>query len=141
MASIRKEFIIEASADTVWDAVRDVGQVHKRLVPSVLTDARLEDGARLVSFANGMVVRELIVDLDDEQRRFAYAAIGGRTAHHNASIQVVPVDERRCRLVWITDLLPDAMASQISALVEEGARAMKQTLEGTPGSFSTRRKQ
>ena len=130
MTTIRKELIIEASADAVWGAVRDVGQVHKRLVPGVLIDARLEDGARVVSFANGMVVRELIVDLNDEHRRFAYAATGGRASHHNASIQVVPVDDQRCRLVWITDLLPDTMASPISALVEEGARVMKQTLEG-----------
>lgn len=85
MASIRKEVTIEAPADAVWNAVRDIGQVHERLVPGVLTDARLEDGARVVSFANGLVVRELIVDLDDEQRRFAYAATGGRASHHNAS--------------------------------------------------------
>jgi carbon monoxide dehydrogenase subunit G len=134
MATIHKELIIEAPADAVWDAVRDIGQVHRRLVPGVLTDTRLEDGARVVSFANGMVVRELIVDLSDELRRFAYAATGGRTSHHNASIQVVPVDEHRCRLIWITDVLPDVMASPISALVEEGARVMKQTLEGTPSS-------
>lgn len=134
MATIRKELIIEAAADAVWEAVRDVGQVHKRLVPGVLTDARLEDGARVVSFANGMVVRELIVDLDDQQRRFAYAATGGRATHHNASIQVVPVDEHRCSLVWITDVLPNEMATSISALVEQGARVMKQTLEGTSPS-------
>ena len=140
MASIRKEVLIEAPADAVWDAVRDVGQVHRRLVPGVLTDARLEDAARVVTFASGMVVRELIVDLNDEQRRFAYAATGGRASHHNASIQVVPVDERRCRLVWVTDVLPDMLASSIGALVEEGARVMKQTLEGTPRSRSTRRK-
>ena len=131
MASIRKEVIIEAPADLVWNAVRDVGQVHKHLVPGVLTDARLEDGARVVSFANGMVVRELIVDLDDEQRRFAYAATGGRATHHNASIQVIPAGEHRCSLVWVTDVLPHEMAAPISALVEEGARVMKLTLEGT----------
>ena len=131
MTSIRKEVTIEAPANVVWNAVRDVGQVHKRLVPGMLTDARLEDGARVVNFANGMVVRELIVDLDDEQRRFAYSAIGGRASHHNASIQVVPEGERRCRLIWITDVLPHEMGSPISTLVEQGARVMKQTLEST----------
>ena len=131
MASIRKEVTLEAPAEAVWNAVRDVGQVHKRLVPGVLTDARLEDGARVMTFANGMVVRELIVDLDDEHRRFAYAAIGGRALHHHASIQVVPLDHLRCRLEWITDVLPHDMAGPISALVEQGARVMKQTLEST----------
>jgi hypothetical protein len=102
------------------------------LVPGVLTNARLEDGARVVSFANGMVVRELIVDLDDEQRCLAYAATGGRVTHHNASIHVMPEDERRCRLVWITDVLPHEMAAPIGELVEQGACVMKQTLEIAP---------
>jgi carbon monoxide dehydrogenase subunit G len=129
MASIRKEVLIHASAERVWDAVRDVGQVHRRLVPGVLRDAQLEAGARVVTFANGLVVRELIVDLDDARRRFAYAAVGGRTSHHNASIEVLPEGPDRCRLVWITDLLPEAMAAPIAALVEQGAQVMKQTLE------------
>jgi carbon monoxide dehydrogenase subunit G len=124
--------IIEAPADGVWDAARDVAQVHKRLVSGVLSNARLKDGARVVSFANGMVVRALIEDLDDDQRRLAYAATGGRAAHHNASIQVLPEDEQRCRLVWITDMLPLEMTEPIGALVEQGVRVMKQTLEADP---------
>lgn len=129
MACIRKEVVVEVSPERAWDAVRDVGQVHRRLVPGVLTDARMEDGARVVTFANGLVVRELIVDLDDATRRFAYAATGGRTRHHHASIQVLGEGPGRCRLVWITDLLPDEMAGPIAALVEQGARVMKETLE------------
>jgi carbon monoxide dehydrogenase subunit G len=129
MACIRKEVVVAASPDLVWAAVRDVGQVHRRLVPGMLTSAHLEDGARVVTFANGVVVRELIVDLDDENRRFAYAAVGGRTTHHHASIQVLPEGEDSCRLVWITDLLPQEMAGPIAALVEQGAMVMKRTLE------------
>ncbi len=132
MACVRKEIVIDTAPERAWDAVRDVGQVHKRLVPGVLTDARLEDGARVVTFANGLVVREWIVDLDDDIRRFSYAATGGRTSHHNASIQVLPDGKNRCRIVWITDFLPQEMAGPISALVEQGASAMKRTLEATP---------
>jgi hypothetical protein len=36
----------------------------------------LEEGARIVTFANGFVARELIVDIDDENRRLAYAVSG-----------------------------------------------------------------
>jgi hypothetical protein len=136
MATLHKEIVIDAPASRVWEAVRDVGAVHRRLVPGVLTDARLEPGeprARIVSFANGMVVRELIVSIDDERRRFAYSAVGGRASHHNASLQVF--DDQgpgRCRLVWITDLLPDDIAPAIAQLVELGSDTMKKTLEG-PG--------
>jgi hypothetical protein len=34
--------------------------------------------------------------------------------------------------LWITDVLPHELATQIGALVEQGARVMKHTLEATP---------
>ena len=74
MASIRKEISIKASPDDVWAAVRDVGAVHRRLAEGFVTDTRLDGDARVVTFANGMVLRELIVDIDDATRRFAYCA-------------------------------------------------------------------
>ena len=129
MAAIYKEVLIEATPADVWAAVREVGAVHERLVPGLVVDARLEGGSRVVTFANGMVVRELIVDLDDELRRFSYAAVGGRATHHNASMQVFAEGEGRARLVWITDVLPDEVAAPIGALVEQGAAVMKRSLE------------
>ncbi len=132
MASIHKEILIKACPDDVWAAIRDVGAVHERLTPGVLVAARLDGDARVVTFANGAVVRELIVDIDEKARRFAYAAVGGRTTHHNASMQVFAEGEDHSRLVWITDLLPNEVAAVISELVEQGASVMKQTLETQP---------
>ncbi|HEV8631369.1 MAG TPA: SRPBCC family protein [Thermoanaerobaculia bacterium] len=129
MASIRKEILIDAPADRVWTALRDVGGAH-RVFPGVVADTRLEEGARVITFGNGMVVRELIVDLDDDTRRFAWAATGGRLTHHNASLQAFAEGAGRTRVVWIADLLPDAMAGDVAALMEQGAGAMKRTLEG-----------
>jgi carbon monoxide dehydrogenase subunit G len=131
MASIRKEILIEARPENVWAAVRDVGAVHQRLVPGVLVDARLDGDARVVTFASGAVARELLVDVDDEARRFAYAVVEGplRATHHNASMQVFAEGSGRSRLVWITDVLPNDLAASISTLVEQGSAAMKQTLE------------
>jgi carbon monoxide dehydrogenase subunit G len=131
MASIQKEILIEASPENVWAAVRDVGAVHQRLVPGVLVDARLDGDARVVTFASGAVARELLVDVDDKARRFAYAVVEGplRATHHNASMQVFANGKGRSRLVWITDVLPNDLAASISTLVEQGSAAMKQTLE------------
>jgi len=128
MASIHKEIAIRARPEDVWAAVRDVGAVHERLVPGLLVDARLEGDARVATWANGMVVRELIVDIDDDAQRFAYAAVGGRTTHHNSSMQVF-ADAEGSRLVWITDLLPNELAGFVAGLVEQGAAVIKQTLE------------
>ncbi len=129
MASIHKEMLIKARPEDVWAAIRDVGAVHQRLAPGFVIDTRLDEDARIVTFANGAVVRERIVDIDDQARRFAYAVVGGRTTHHNASMQVIALGSERSRLVWITDLLPNEVATTINELVEQGARAMKQTLE------------
>ena len=130
MASIRKEIVIEASPERVWDAVRDVGAVHERLAPGFVVDTRLEVGARVVTFANGLVARELIVDVDDEARRLAWAVVGSpRLTHHNASMQVFDDGDRGSRVVWIADLLPNEIAGTIAAMIEEGLGAMKKTLE------------
>ena len=130
MASIRKEIVIEASPKRVWDAVRDVGAVHERLAPGFVVDTRLEAGARVVTFANGLVARELIVDVDDEARRLAWAVVGSpRLTHHNASMQIFDDGDRGSRVVWIADVLPNEIAGTIAAMIEEGLGTMKKTLE------------
>jgi carbon monoxide dehydrogenase subunit G len=130
MASIRKELLLSVPAESVWDAVRDVGAVHRRLGPGFLLDARLDGDARIVKFANGMVVREPIVDIDDESRRLVYSAVGGMSTHYNASMQVFPEGEHRSRLVWIIDLLPNELAGPVGALADQATAVMKRTLEG-----------
>jgi carbon monoxide dehydrogenase subunit G len=129
MASIHKEITIDARPEDVWDALRDVGALHTRLVPGFVVDTKLEDGARVVTFGNGTVARELIVDLDDDARRLVWSVVGGRFTHHNASAQVFPDGDRRSRFVWIADLLPNALAGDIAGLMEQGAAVVKKTLE------------
>src|SRR5206468_6536774 len=105
MASIRKEILVDARPEHVWDVLRDVGALHTRLVPGFVVDTRLEDNARIVTFGNGMVVRELIISVDDERRRLAWTAVGGRTTHYNAILEVL-ADRSGTRVVWTADLLP-----------------------------------
>jgi Polyketide cyclase / dehydrase and lipid transport len=132
MASIRKETRLDAAPDTVWNAIRDVGLVHRRLAPSFVADCRLEDAGhtRVVTFANGLVARELIVDIDDGARRLVWAVVEGRPKHHNASLQVFAEGSGGSRIVWIADLLPNDLAEPIAGMMEQGMRAMKETLEG-----------
>ena len=129
MASIRREMLVEANPTEVWDAIRDVGAVHTRLAPGFVVDTRLEEGARVVTFANGLVARELIVDVDDEARRLVWAVVGGRPTHHNGSLQVFPEHRGRSRVVWIADLLPNELAAIIAGLMDQGMSVMKKTLE------------
>ncbi len=129
MASIRREIVIDVTPEQVWDAVRDVGAPHKRLAPGFVVDTRMEGDVRIVTFADGLVVREPIVDLDDEARRLAWSAQGGRLQHYNASMQVFADGERRSRVVWIADLLPHEFAGYVAGNIEKGLGLMKRTLE------------
>ena len=131
MASIHQEVLIDAHPDAVWDAVRDVGAVHTRVAPGLLTGCRMEDAplARVVTFASGLEARELIVDVDDAARRLVWAVVGGRLSHHNASMQVFSEGAARTRVVWIADMLPNELAPVINGMIEQGLAAMKMTLE------------
>lgn len=128
MATIRKEFTTRAKPEDVWERVRDVGEIHHRLVPGFVTDTKLEPGARLVTFANGMTAKELIVDCDDKRRRLVWSATGGRLTHHNASLEVFEAPGGS-RLVWTADLLPNELAPVIAAMIDQGVAAMKTTLD------------
>ena len=128
MASIHKDISIDARPDDVWAAVRDFGNLHKRLVPGFVVDARLEGEARIVTFANGTVARELKVDCDDARRRLVYAAISERITQHSASVQVVADGDARTRLLWVVDVLPHDIAPYIDAQMDRAALAMQKTL-------------
>ena len=129
MASIRQEIQVAAPAEKIWDAVRDVGRSTVGWCRASSPTARLDGDARIVTFGNGVVAREVIVDLDDAARRACWSASGGRLTHHNASLQVFAEDAGHSRLVWIADLLPHEMAEPIAGMIAAGMQAMKKTLE------------
>ena len=129
MASIRKEITVRASADHVWDVLRDLGALHTRLVPGFVVDTQLEPGARIVTFANGLVARERIIAVDDAERRVVWSATGDRLSHHNASAQAIAEPDGRTRIVWIADLLPDAAAETVAQMMTHGMAAMQAALD------------
>lgn len=128
MASIHKDIAIDARPDEVWAAVRDFGAVHQRLAPGFVIDARLDGEARVVTFHNGTVARELMVDCDDARRRLVYAVISERVNHYNASVQVVADGEIRARMVWIVDVLPNGIAPYIAGQMDLAVLAMQKAL-------------
>jgi hypothetical protein len=85
-----------------------------------------------VRFANGMVARERLVAVDDEQRRVVYAVVGDtlRPDHDNAAMQVVADGDARSRLVWIHDVLPDELAAPMHAAMQQAAEVIARTLGG-----------
>ena len=129
MASVRKEIETDARPKDAWAAIRDIGALHTRLVPGFVIATRVEPDARVVTFGNGIEIREPIVDLDDAARRLVWSAEGGGTTHYNASVQVFEGTGRGSRVVWIADFLPHDQKDQIEAMMEQGMAVMKQTLD------------
>jgi hypothetical protein len=134
MATIIKETLVDASAASVWDALRDFGAVHERVAPGFVVDSRLEGDVRTVTFFNGAVAREALVGVDDGARRLAYAVVesGLGLTHHNASAAVVPEGDGRSRFVWVTDVLPDEAAPVVAGMMEQGLEVMRRTLSAAP---------
>src|SRR5215472_7949517 len=99
--------------------------IHKEIE----IDCKLEGDWRTVTFGNGMVVRELIVAVDDRTCRHSWSARGEPLTHHNASVQVFSEGQDKCRVVWIADLMPNEIAEAIGEMIQKGLDTMKQTLE------------
>jgi Polyketide cyclase / dehydrase and lipid transport len=129
MATIRSELKTRARADEVWSAVRDIGALHTRLVPGFVVDTKLEPGARIVTFVNGVILREPIVTLDDQARRLVWTAEGGRARHYNAALEVSALPDGLTSVVWTADFLPDELSDYFSRAIEAGMAAMQVALD------------
>jgi hypothetical protein len=129
MATIRKEITTTAKPDQVWAAIQDIGALHTRLVPGFVVDTKLEPGARIVTFANGITVRERIVTIDDQAKRLVWSVVSERFTHHNGSLQVFVNADGETNVVWIADLLPDEAAGMSSQIMDRAMSAMKTALD------------
>ncbi|MFI9404464.1 SRPBCC family protein [Nocardia sp. NPDC052316] len=132
MASVKRELIIEAPAEQIWAVIRDFVAGPVRMAPGFATESKLDgQDIRVVEFADGSTLRERLITLDEDERRFVYSIIGGSVtpAHDNASMQVFPHGEAHTRFVWRHDVLPAELAEAFSAGMDEGLRVFKQTRE------------
>lgn len=128
MATIRKEFRSPRSADDVWGVLRQFDRVHELAKGFVAATKMEPGGARVVTFANGMEVREHLVSSDDAERRLVYAITDNpRYTHYSASAQVFE-DGAGSRFVWTVDFLPNDMAPMQDAAMNAGAEAMRRAL-------------
>ena len=129
MASIRTETTIDARPEDVWEALRDWAAPHVRLVPGFVVDTQLDGPDRLVTFFNGVTLREVLVTLDDTARRLVWSIVDGPYSHHNGAAQVLLDADGTTRFVWTADVLPDATAERTKAMMEQGTATVRRTLE------------
>ncbi|MFC9472165.1 SRPBCC family protein [Nocardia sp. NPDC056952] len=132
MASVHKEILIDADPAQVWAVISDFTDGPVRMAPGFVTDSQLvEPGVRTATFADGTVVRERLIALDEQARRIAYSVIGDtmRPTHDNASMQVFSHGDGHSRFVWIHDVQPDDLAAPMGAAIDHGLTIFKQTME------------
>jgi len=131
MASIAVEVITRAAPAAVWDAIRDVGALHTRLVPGFVVATQLVPGGRRVTFGNGTVIEEPIIDANDNTRRLAWTAVGSAAGltHYNAAVQVFAGEAGGSRVIWSADFLPHEAAGTLRTMMQQGAIAMTRTLD------------
>jgi hypothetical protein len=131
MASIIVEVVIESSADDVWEVIGEFATGPSRMAPGFVVDTQAEADFRTVTFADGTVVTERRIGVDEQARRIAYSIVGGSVepVHDNASMQAFPYGEGRCRLVWARDVLPDGLAGPMAGSMSRGLEVVKRTLE------------
>ncbi|MBY8821890.1 SRPBCC family protein [Sphingomonas colocasiae] len=130
MPSVHHWIRIERPAEAVWDAAADVGALHTRLVPGfVVATEMLEDVAhptRRVTFGDGTIVDEVIVDIDRGRRRLVWSVQG--VTHHNG-VLTVQADGTGALVNWTADVLPAELAERISPMMALGLSTMKRHLE------------
>jgi hypothetical protein len=129
MASITKHIETIAPARAVWSAIRDIGALHTRLVPGFVVDTVVDGDARIVTFANGLVIREPIIAIDDEHRRLVWSSEGPQFEHYNSSAQAIHQADDTTVVVWIADFTPDEMADVVDEMMTAGAAAMRAALD------------
>ncbi len=129
MASVIKTIHTRAAPDAVWDALRDVGALHTRVVPGFVTATELVPGGRRVTFGNGVTLFEPIVTVDNPARRLVWSAQGGSTTHYNASARVMAGEGGGSVVTWIADFLPDSATPAIEGAMTAGAAVMAKTFD------------
>ena len=136
MATLKREVPVANGAAAVWQKLRDFGQVHTKVAPGFLTALKMDKGDRVLTFFNGMVARERLVTLNDEQYRLVYSVVDGQASHYNAAVQVFPEGDGS-RVVWTIDLLPNELAPAIGGMMDAAVKVMRKTLaEGCPAPSS-----
>jgi carbon monoxide dehydrogenase subunit G len=128
MATVRKEIRIARSADEVWAVLKRFDKVHE-MAKGFVTATKMEgEAVRVVTFANGIEMREHLVTSDDAAMRLVYAIKGSpRFTHYSAAAQIL-ADGDGSRFVWTVDFLPDDMAPMQDAAMSAGAEAMRKAL-------------
>ena len=128
MATIHRDFPVDAPPEKAWAALRDVGRVNELI--TFLGEVTVEGDRRTCSLGDLGTLDELIVSVDDETRRLAYTIRESPFGfeHHHASMQITENGGSGARFLWTTDVKPDAAAAALSEAIDGAVESLRATL-------------
>jgi len=118
MATLYRTAHLPVSPATAWKRIADVGKVHE-ILPAIVA-CSLDGDRRSCTFADGGVLHERMISIDDGLMRLAYAITESPFAleFHSAAMQVV-ADGAGSRILWTTDVKPDAAEAGLAPVFDQ----------------------
>jgi hypothetical protein len=138
MAEVRVVEEIGASADAVWELVRDFGGVMKWA--STLESCKVEGegigAVRTLALPGGAAIRERLERFEDAARSFSYSILDGPlpVEDYLATLVVRAKGADRCEVDWASTFEPKGVPEErvlgiIRGVYEGGIREIKKNLE------------
>lgn len=129
MGTIRKHARINRSADEVWAAISDWGNVS-RWFPLITESKIQDDGRRFCRLTNGASLVEQMVTNDDILRRFQYTIVAGDlpVESHLGTLDVLE-DGDGALAIYSVDIRPEGLAEQFTPAVEDAVNGLKSHVE------------
>ena len=138
MAEVRVVEEISASADAVWELVRDFGGVMKwsSAIESCEVQGEGIGAVRTLALPGGAAIRERLERFEDEGRSFSYSILDGPLPvdDYLATLVVRAKGADRCEVDWASSFAPKGLAEEqvlgiIRGVYEGGIREIKKNLE------------
>ena len=128
MGTVRRHAFVECNADKVWSFVGAPERLHEWFP---ITECRVEGNKRWITLAAGIVFEEDIVTLDHDLRRFQYKIVSNSLIKfHLGTVDVIPDGDKRCLVVYSTDMEPEVLALPIAGAASLGLEKVKQMFNG-----------
>jgi carbon monoxide dehydrogenase subunit G len=123
MASVKVTDRIAASADRVWELVRDFGGIQRWAagIESVSVSGEGVGAVRTLTMPGGLSLQERLEALDDRTRTLSYAIVGSHPLPFDGYLATVRLaeDGDGCQLDWSSTFQPRAGAeAQATGMVE-----------------------
>ncbi len=123
MGSVRRYAILSASASDVWAFIGRPEALHEWF-PTTAT--RVEGNRRWVTLPTGIVFEEEILLVDNDLRRFQYTIVNNPLiTKHLGMFDVLPLDDKKCIVVYSTDIEPEVLGLAIGAAAGEGLKNLE----------------